>query len=151
MLIRCLHAVEPSSTLPRLLAKVEPIAKAHTSATIHPVLVQPSDPPNPSASTTTEPSPLTDECLHLSLSRPLHLQTSQRLELRAAIAGAVRKVPAFATRFASFGVLENDERTRRFLGVEIGKGYSAVSPVSREPDRVGPWVCVADPLLRRRS
>ncbi len=30
-------------------------------------------------------------------------------------------------RFASFGVLENDERTRRFLGVEIGTGYAEVS------------------------
>lgn len=34
---------------------------------------------------------------------------------------------SFAARYASFAVLENDEKTRRFLGIEIGQGYDEVS------------------------
>lgn len=37
---------------------------------------------------------------------------------------------SFAARYASFGVLENDDQTRRFLGVEIGQGYDQVSTFS---------------------
>jgi hypothetical protein len=33
---------------------------------------------------------------------------------------------SFSARYATFGVLENDEKTRRFLGIEIGTGYDEV-------------------------
>lgn len=88
------------------------------------------------------------ETLHLSLSRPLILQTNQRAELRAGIAKVAKEstgfVPplvsprprnlltsffsfnSFSARYATFGVLENDEKTRRFLGIEIGTGYDEV-------------------------
>lgn len=34
--------------------------------------------------------------------------------------------PSFGARYASFGVLENDEKNRRFLGIELGAGYDQV-------------------------
>jgi len=88
----------------------------------------------------------TDTALHLSLSRPLMLQTNQREDLRAAVAKVATAasgcapdsaliplqtaltilVCSFSARYASFGVLENDEKSRRFLGVEIGHGYDSV-------------------------
>jgi hypothetical protein len=34
---------------------------------------------------------------------------------------------SFSARYATFSWLENDDKTRRFLGIEIGQGYDAVS------------------------
>ncbi|GAA5993206.1 hypothetical protein JCM10908_004505 [Rhodotorula pacifica] len=65
-----------------------------------------------------------DNVLHLSLSRPLMLLTNQRDDLRKVVARTADQSAPFSARYASFGVLENDEKTRRFLGVEIGQGYA---------------------------
>ncbi|ORY68045.1 U6 snRNA phosphodiesterase Usb1 [Leucosporidium creatinivorum] len=64
--------------------------------------------------------------LHLSLSRPLILQTNQRAELRAALAKLTAQTKSFSARYATFAWLENDDKTRRFLGIEIGQGYDAM-------------------------
>ncbi|GAA6037567.1 hypothetical protein JCM8097_006117 [Rhodosporidiobolus ruineniae] len=75
-----------------------------------------------------------DSRLHLSLSRPLMLQTNQRADLRTAVRRVAGSVEGFSARYASFGVLENDEQTRRFLGIEIGPGYSSLLALSRKLD-----------------
>ncbi|KAK4047335.1 poly(U)-specific 3'-to-5' RNA exonuclease [Microbotryomycetes sp. JL201] len=64
-----------------------------------------------------------DLVLHMSLSRPLILQTNQRGDLKAAVASVANSAKQPSCCFASFGWLENDDKTRRFLGVEVGSGY----------------------------
>jgi len=83
--------------------------------------------------------------LHISLSRPLYIQTNQKSDLRASVAkvaksaigyvrfdcsilGSVLIIGAsrFSSRYATFGMLENDEKNRRFLAIEIGQGYEQV-------------------------
>ncbi|BGP51651.1 poly(U)-specific 3'-to-5' RNA exonuclease [Rhodotorula kratochvilovae] len=80
------------------------------------------------------PNASTDSALHLSLSRPLMLQTNQRADLRAAVARVAGSCAGFSARYASFAVLENDDKSRRFLGVEIGQGYDALLGLVRKLD-----------------
>lgn len=76
----------------------------------------------------------TDEALHLSLSRPLMLLTNQRQDLKKAVARIADRFRPFAARYASFGILENDEKTRRFLGIEVGQGYTELEALVRRLD-----------------
>ncbi|GAA5873247.1 hypothetical protein JCM8547_008612 [Rhodosporidiobolus lusitaniae] len=92
-------------------------------------------PPLPgSAQPSTAPSASSSTALHLSLSRPLMLQTNQRGEMRAMVGKVAKDGIGFSARYASFGVLENDERTRRFLGIEIGTGYDEMLALVRRLD-----------------
>ncbi|BGP27613.1 UPF0406 family protein [Rhodotorula toruloides] len=133
--------LESSHGLRRVLKKAfESCAKAcPPEVTVHPLLDPPpigSRPAIPSAAPTRSPTlPHTSEnTLHLSLSRPLMLQTNQRAELRAGVAKVAGQVAGFSTRYASFVVLENDQRTRRFLGIEIGQGYDEMHALVRKID-----------------
>lgn len=67
--------------------------------------------------------------LHLSLSRPLLLQTAQREALRTAVRKVANDSKGFEGSYAEFSVLENDEATRRFLSIEIGFGFAQVCPL----------------------
>ncbi|KAM0755846.1 hypothetical protein T439DRAFT_376136 [Meredithblackwellia eburnea MCA 4105] len=72
--------------------------------------------------------------LHISLSRPLMVQSTQRDQLRSVVAGTAKSFSAFKARYATFGVLENDDRTRRFAGVELGFGWSEMNAIVRALD-----------------
>ncbi|GAA5926428.1 HVSL domain-containing protein [Sporobolomyces koalae] len=74
------------------------------------------------------------QSLHVSLTRPLYLQTNQKADLRTAVAKVASLFPGFSAKYASFGMLENDEKTRRFLAIEIGQGYEQLKNLVRELD-----------------
>ena len=76
------------------------------------------------------------ESLHLSLSRPLQLYTSQRDGFRQAVTGAVRKQPPSTLSFAVLANLTNDDNTRHFLSVEIGYGHAELLSLVRSIDAV---------------
>ncbi|BGP20052.1 hypothetical protein JCM10213_003564 [Rhodosporidiobolus nylandii] len=120
-------------------------AECTSPSTIHSLLDGPSRPsltsssrPNAPADATallSEPS-AAGEALHLSLSRPLVVRTNQKGELRAGVARVAKEAAGFSARYASFGVLENDERTRRFLGIEVGAGYDEMHSLLRKVDEM---------------
>ncbi|SCV68137.1 BQ2448_258 [Microbotryum intermedium] len=82
--------------------------------------------------------------LHLSLSRPLMLMTNQRQTLLDGVRKAAQAVEPFQARYATLAALENDERTTRFLGIEIGNGWdqplhanlTSNTPLRRELNRL---------------
>jgi len=69
--------------------------------------------------------------LHLSLSRPVFARSHQREDVKRAVKSIARGATRFDASFAAFAVLNNDERTRSFLTVEIGAGYSEFSKLSQ--------------------
>ncbi|GAA5929797.1 hypothetical protein JCM3775_006555 [Rhodotorula graminis] len=130
--------LEPSTGLSKVLKKatVDAAAAAPDDSTVHSLL-------SPSAADKCKsdaPSAIdagdhsSSAALHLSLSRPLMLQTNQRQELRAAVAKVAAASSGFDARYASFGVLENDDKSRRFLGVEIGHGYDQLLALTHKLD-----------------
>ncbi|KAM0790907.1 hypothetical protein ACM66B_004214 [Microbotryomycetes sp. NB124-2] len=72
-----------------------------------------------------------DTVLHMSLSRPLMLQTNTRSDLKAAVATVAHSSKPVSCRFASFDWLENDDKTRRFLAVEVGAGHPELKTLVR--------------------
>ncbi|BGP43436.1 poly(U)-specific 3'-to-5' RNA exonuclease [Rhodotorula kratochvilovae] len=123
-----------SKILKRATADAE--AAAPEGATVHSLLAPPpsSAPTGEDTAPSAQPNASTDSALHLSLSRPLMLQTNQRADLRAAVARVAGSCAGFSARYASFAVLENDDKSRRFLGVEIGQGYDALLGLVRKLD-----------------
>ncbi|GAA5877526.1 hypothetical protein JCM3774_005896 [Rhodotorula dairenensis] len=120
----------PSAGLRKVLRKSYEAAvdsAAPTGAAIHSLLPDASTLPRAA-----DGAGGNDDALHLSLSRPLMLLTNQRDDLRKAVA---RIADRFEARYASFGVLENDEKTRRFLGVEVGQGYAELLALVRDLDK----------------
>ncbi|THU99131.1 hypothetical protein K435DRAFT_752217 [Dendrothele bispora CBS 962.96] len=61
--------------------------------------------------------------LHVSLSRPIFLRAHQREEFKQAIRLLARNISPFKISFATFSVLENDEKTRTFLALDVGAGH----------------------------
>lgn len=142
----------PSSALRKILeeAIVEPNVAGHSASLIHSLLrreVVPISQQNvknvtrvkekaevaalDASKTLAEPLPL-----HLSLSRPLMLQTAQRDELKRGTQAIAKTSKSFKAAFAQFAVLENDDLTRRFLGIEIGHGFSQLLVIVKEIDRL---------------
>ncbi|OAV89190.1 hypothetical protein PTTG_09353 [Puccinia triticina 1-1 BBBD Race 1] len=67
-----------------------------------------------------------DSSLHLSLSRPAFLKTNERDEFIEDLKKSVRGTKLFEMNFSNFSALVNDECTRGFLALEVGKGHSLV-------------------------
>ncbi|GAA5998966.1 HVSL domain-containing protein [Rhodotorula paludigena] len=136
--------LDPSSALRRVLkqATADASALAPSSAAVHSLLEPakgsaanfPSRLATPVSDAGSELASTPASSLHVSLSRPLMLQTNQREELGRAVARLAGRITGFAARYASFGVLENDDKTRRFLGVEIGQGYDQLYALVRQLD-----------------
>ncbi|GAA5844300.1 hypothetical protein JCM9279_001760 [Rhodotorula babjevae] len=130
--------LEPSAGLSKVLKKAtaDAAAAAPADSIVHSLLSPPAvDNSSSAASSTVDPvDHSSSTALHLSLSRPLMLQTNQREELRAAVAKVAAASSGFDARYASFGVLENDDKSRRFLGVEIGHGYDQLLALVRKLD-----------------
>ncbi|GAA6048647.1 hypothetical protein JCM3770_001998 [Rhodotorula araucariae] len=134
--------LEPSPGLSKVLkrATADAEAAAPPGTTVHSLLAPSAAAAAAAAggagsgSQASAPDASTESALHLSLSRPLMLQTNQRADLRAAVARLAAASTGFAARYAAFGVLENDDNSRRFLGVEIGQGYDTLLAFTRKLD-----------------
>ncbi|GAA5904601.1 hypothetical protein JCM6882_004918 [Rhodosporidiobolus microsporus] len=133
--------LEPSSSFKKALKdSVDDAVAASPDCTIlsllEPASATPSRSatPNPTQDAASVLSETSRDALHLSLSRPLILQINQRADLRAGVAKVAKEVKGYPARYASFGVLENDEKTRRFLGIEIGTGYDEMHSLLRKLD-----------------
>ncbi|TCD62342.1 nuclease [Steccherinum ochraceum] len=68
--------------------------------------------------------------LHISLSRPIYLRAHQREELKRAVRTIAKSSSPFDASFATFAELENDERTRTFVTVEIGAGHAELATLT---------------------
>ena len=66
--------------------------------------------------------------LHISLSRSTFLWTHQREEFKNAVRRVAASHLGWALSFAEFIKLENDDRTRVFLAIQVGAGYEQVRP-----------------------
>jgi len=67
---------------------------------------------------------VSDQSIHLSLSRPMYVRAHQRDNLRFNVRSTAQKSPSFDLSFAQHVSLVNDERTRIFLSVEVGAGHA---------------------------
>lgn len=83
-----------------------------------------------------------DRSLHLSLSRPIFLKTNERNEFVERLRRSIRGIESFEIYFASFSYLLNDHRTRGFLALEVGSGYSSLKIVLDHIDRVLETFCL---------
>ncbi|TDL23211.1 hypothetical protein BD410DRAFT_787528 [Rickenella mellea] len=68
--------------------------------------------------------------LHISLTRPIYLRAHQREELKRAVKQAAQNHPTFVASFAAFATFVNDERTRAFVGMEVGAGHAELQSLS---------------------
>lgn len=141
----------PSAVLRKILDEVVEMVKSSTTESIQSLLsvdsssnstATPSESSTPSAEAplvTISPESTTKGKenapqirrlpLHLSLSRPLLLQTAQRESLRTAVRKVANQSKGFEGSYAEFSMLENDEATRRFLSVEIGFGFAQMKEI----------------------
>ncbi|KDE08578.1 hypothetical protein MVLG_01351 [Microbotryum lychnidis-dioicae p1A1 Lamole] len=88
-----------------------------------------------SASSSAQKEEKKQDELHLSLSRPLMLMTNQRQALLDGVRKAAQVIEPFQARYANFAVLENDQCTTRFLGIEIGNGWDQMNRLTRLIDQ----------------
>ncbi|KAH8077031.1 U6 snRNA phosphodiesterase Usb1 [Cristinia sonorae] len=68
--------------------------------------------------------------LHVSLSRPIYLRAHQRDEIKHAVRRIAKTHHPFNASFATFSELENDERTRTFVTLEIGAGHTELTTMA---------------------
>jgi U6 snRNA phosphodiesterase len=64
--------------------------------------------------------------LHISLSRPTFLWTHQREEFKNAVCRVAASHRGWALSLAKFIKLENDDRSRVFLAIQVGAGHEQV-------------------------
>jgi hypothetical protein len=63
---------------------------------------------------------------HISLSRPLFLKQHQLDSFSSLLKKNLANEKAFTISFAQISQLTNDDKTRSFITLEIGQGYSEV-------------------------
>jgi hypothetical protein len=63
---------------------------------------------------------------HISLSRPLFLKQHQLDSFASLLKKNLANEKAFTISFAQISQLTNDDKTRSFITLEIGQGYSEV-------------------------
>lgn len=63
---------------------------------------------------------------HISLSRPIYFRKFQLNPFVEQISKQMKSIHSFDISFAQTAVLNNDEQTRSFFTLEIGKGYNEV-------------------------
>ncbi|KIY52798.1 hypothetical protein FISHEDRAFT_63725 [Fistulina hepatica ATCC 64428] len=61
--------------------------------------------------------------LHVSLSRPIFVRAHQRGDMKRCVRDVAREHKPFLASFVSVSDYSNDERTRGFLGIDVGAGY----------------------------
>lgn len=66
--------------------------------------------------------------LHISLSRPTFLWTHQREEYKNAVRRVAASHQGWTLSLTEFIRLENDDRSRAFLAVQVGAGHKQVRP-----------------------
>lgn len=64
--------------------------------------------------------------LHISLSRPTFLWTHQREEFKNAVRRVAASHKGWSLSLTEFIKLENDDRSRVFLAVQVGAGHEQV-------------------------
>ena len=64
--------------------------------------------------------------LHISLSRPTFLWTHQREEFKNTVRRVAASHHGWALSLAEFIKLENDDRSRTFLAIQVGAGHEQV-------------------------
>lgn len=64
--------------------------------------------------------------LHISLSHPTFLWTHQREEFKNAVRSVAASHRGWTLSFTEFITLENDDRSRVFLAVQVGAGHEQV-------------------------
>ncbi|KAI8144110.1 U6 snRNA phosphodiesterase Usb1 [Fennellomyces sp. T-0311] len=74
--------------------------------------------------------------LHISLSRAVFLKEHQLDSFAQSIREHVTQVGGFRITFAQVSVLTNDEKTRSFITVEVGAGYSELLSILKSVDAV---------------
>ncbi|EJU03142.1 hypothetical protein DACRYDRAFT_115389 [Dacryopinax primogenitus] len=102
--------------------------------TLHSLL----DPPAPPPTDSLEPSnPLesqdTDSAiqeLHISLTRPIFLRSSERAAFLASVRSLLSSHKSFELSLATLAGLENDHRTRGFLVAEVGAGFAELQALT---------------------
>lgn len=75
---------------------------------------------------TLHPIGLDDGELHISLSRPTFLWTHQREEFKNAVHRVAASQEGWTLSLTEFIKLENDDRSRVFLAVQVGAGHEEV-------------------------
>lgn len=64
---------------------------------------------------------------HISLSRTVYLKQHQLDSFIKSIDNKLKSIKSFDLSFAQIAQLTNDEKTRSFVTLEVGKGYNEVS------------------------
>ncbi|KAI0785181.1 hypothetical protein C8Q75DRAFT_776368 [Abortiporus biennis] len=76
------------------------------------------------------PSSTNNDEFHVSLTRPIYLRAHQREMLKQAVRNIARTHKSFTASFATFSELQNDEKTRTFLTLEVGAGHLEFKRIS---------------------
>jgi len=76
-----------------------------------------------------------DRELHVSLTRPIYLFHHQREEFKSAVKLLANSSSRFSASFATFASFVNDEKSRAFVGLEIGAGHETLKDISESLDQ----------------
>ncbi|KLO08662.1 hypothetical protein SCHPADRAFT_922568 [Schizopora paradoxa] len=76
-----------------------------------------------------------DRELHISLTRPIYLFHHQRDEFIRAVKATADSISEFNGSFATFATFNNDERSRSFVGLEIGAGHEILRDISKSLEK----------------